>query len=150
MNFRDLKEQGYYITLYAKTNYTKQIRTKNGTAFVVGTLSSYIFKHGYTNIKFKCFGDIALQIEDNQWIKARGILGYNVAKNQDEYKQLEIVIEEFEFAEQPPFKDYSKSSQQTTSTYPKPYKDKTNQSIAKKTELEEELFGDITEKDLPF
>jgi len=142
-------EQGYFIEFYARANYVKKIHTKTGTPFVIGTLSAYVYKHGYTNIRFKCFGDIALQIENLQWIKGRGLLGYNIAQNQEEYKQLEIVIEEFELAEKPAFKDYT-NSEETQSSYNQPYKAKKPEQVSKKTELEEELFGDITEEDLPF
>lgn len=141
-------EQGYFVEFYARTSYIKQIKTQTGTPFVVGTLSAYVYKHGYTNIKFKCFGDIALQIEEKQWLKGKGILGYNVAKNQEDYKQLEIVIEEFEIAEQPPFKDYSSQKQQNYSYKPKvATKPKTDTK-----ELEDEIFNgiDIDPNDFPF
>ena len=136
-------DQGYFIEFYARADFTKRINTSTGTIFVVGTLSAYVYKHGYTNIRFKCFGEKALNISDKQWIKGNGILGYNIAKNKDEYKQLEIVIENFELAEQPPFKDYSKSN----TNHPK-----TNSAKPKvdTTKLEEEIFGDIDIDDLPF
>lgn len=142
-------EQGYYITFYARTNYTKRIRTSTGNTFVVGTLSAYVYKHGYTNIKFKCFGEIAETIEDKQWLKGKGILGYNMAKNQDDYKELEIVIEEFELAEQPAFKDYSKQENKKSSYKPnKP----TQAPKVDTSDLEKELFDDIeiNPDDLPF
>lgn len=141
-------DQGYFVEFYARADYIKHINTKSGTAFTVGTLSAYVYKHGYTNIKFKCFDEIALEIKDKQWIKGKGLLGYNMAKNQDDYKQLEIVIEEFELADQPPFKDYNKDNQNKTS-YQTPKKEfpKLKQDTK---DLEDELFGDIGEEDLPF
>ena len=141
-------EQGYFVEFYARANYVKHIQTKTGTPFVVGTLSAYVYKHGYTNVKFKCFGEIATQIENLQWIKGRGLLGYNVAQNQEEYKQLEIVIEDFELAEKPPFKDYTKDNSQSNKSKAS-YKPKAK-ITQDKTELEEELFGDIAIDDLPF
>lgn len=139
-------DQGYFIEFYARADYTKNIHTSTGTIFVVGTLSAYVYKHGYTNIKFKCFGEKALGITDKQWIKGRGILGYNIAKNKEEYKQLEIVIEDFEFADQPPFKDYSKEQNKTSSYKPKA----TAKPKVDTKELEEEIFADIDIDDLPF
>ncbi len=142
-------EQGYFVEFYARAGYIKHINTKSGTPFVVGTLSAYVFKHGYTNVKFKCFDEVALEITDKQWIKGKGVLGYNVAKNKEEYKELEIVIEEFEFAEQPPFVDYSKQENKKSSYKPsKP----TQAPKVDTSDLEKELFDDIeiNPDDLPF
>lgn len=142
-------EQGYFVEFYARAGYIKHINTKSGTPFVVGTLSAYVFKHGYTNVKFKCFGETALEITDKQWIKGKGILGYNIAKNQEDYKQLEIVIEKFEFAEQPPFVDYSKQGNSSTTKKTSTYK---QQPKVDTSDLEKELFDDIKidPDDLPF
>lgn len=139
-------EQGYFVEFYARTNFVKQIKTQTGTPFVVGSFSAYVYKHGYTNINFKCFGDIATQITDKQWLKGKGYLGYNVSKNQENNKQLEIIIEEFEFAEQPPFKDYNNSKAKPVyKNYQKNQDSKTDTE-----ELEKDIFGDIKIDDLPF
>jgi len=142
-------EQGYFVEFYARADYIKHINTQSGVAFTVGTLSAYVFKHGYTNVKFKCFGEVATKITNKQWIKGRGILGYNMAKNQEDYKELEIVIEEFELAEQPAFKDYSKQENKKSSYKPsKP----TQAPKVDTSDLEKELFDDIeiNPDDLPF
>ena len=143
-----MEQQGYKIEFYAKTNYVKQIKTKSGTPFVVGQLSAFIYAHGYVNLAFKCFNEVALSIENQQWIKGFGVIGFNIMDK--EHKQLEVVIENFEITEAPPFQEPNKKP---TQTYNKPYQ--TPQKEVPKVnvdtkDLEEQLFGDISDDDFPF
>jgi hypothetical protein len=140
-------EQGYYVEFYARTSYVKHINTKSGTPFTIGNLSAYVYKHGYTNISFKCFDEVALELEDKQWIKGKGTLGYDISKNNSDTKKIEIVITEYVLAEKPEYVDYTKQSGKNNT-----YKSKKKYNEPKKdtTALEEELFSDIDVDDLPF
>ena len=143
-----MEQQGYKIEFYAKTNFVKQIKTKSGTPFVVGQLSAFIYAHGYVNIGFKCFNEVALGIDNHQWIKGFGVLGFNIMDK--ERKQLEVVIESFEITEAPP---YQEPKTKPTQTYNPPYqapKKEVPEVKEDTTDLVKELFGDINDDDLPF
>lgn len=143
-----MNQQGYKLEFYARTNYVKQITTKSGTPFVVGQLSAFIYAHGYVNISFKSFNEVALKLENKQWIKGYGTLGFNIMDK--EQQKLEVIIDSFEFADAPPFQEPTKKP---STTYNKPYQ-APQKEVPKPTkdtkDLEAELFGDINEDDLPF
>ena len=141
-------DQGFNVEFYAKADYVKHFNTRTGTPMVVGSLSAYVYKAGYVNIGFKCFGEEAERISDNVFIKGNGILVFNTY-DKEQTRYLQITIKNFELAEKPPFIDYTKEVKENN--YDTNYtKKKKTEPKKDTTDLEEELFGDIPIDDFPF
>lgn len=135
--------QGFKVEFYAKVKFLKIKTTSTGNPFAFGVLSCWVNGNGYVNLPFKGFSNVANDLVDDTWIIGSGSLGNHSIQKE----KMEVVISEFEFADEPERTDNTSKQKPTQTSKPKATKPQETVD-----ELENELLGGVTisDEDFPF